>query len=93
MVDDLIYQPDQAKGFCEHVEARIVITILLEKIIRTGGIPADEEAVRQLHSFPFPATTMAGLTRWKEAIHFDDLPTALLHFPREQGQEFAERSI
>jgi integrase len=31
---------------------------------------------------------MAGLTRWKEPIHFDDLPTALFHFPCEEVQLF-----
>ena len=89
----MINQPDQAKGFTKDIQRRIVVPILGEVVIRTGGVLAEEDAVRQLHVFPFPPTTMAGLTRGKEPPHLDDLPPALVHLARQEGQQFAERGI
>ena len=60
--DDLINQPDQAQGFTQDTEGGVVVPILSKLIIHTGGVLAEKDAIRQLHVFPFPTTTMAGLT-------------------------------
>ena len=36
---------------------------------------------------------MTGLTRGKEATHLDHLPATLLDLARQEGQQFAKRSI
>ena len=91
--DDLIYQPDQAKGFRQDTQPGIVVTILRKLVGGTGGILAEEDAIRQLHVLPLPATAMTRLAGGKEAAHPDDLPAMLLDFVREQREQFAERSI
>ena len=87
--DGLINEPDQAQGFVQDVQRGIVVTILWEQVIGTGRILAEKHPIGQLHAFPFPVARVAGLTRGKEASHLDHLPTTLLNFAREQGQELA----
>ncbi len=49
--DDLINQPDQAKGFTQDTEGGVVVPILSKLIIHTGGVLAEKDAIRQLHAF------------------------------------------
>ncbi len=80
--DDLIYEPDQAQGFAQDIQRGIPVSILRELVIRTLGVLAEKNPIRQLHIFPLPAATVAGLTGRKEAVYFDHLSAALFNFAR-----------
>jgi hypothetical protein len=87
--DGLINQPDQAKGFAQDVQRRIVVPILRNLMIGTMQILAEKDAIRQFHVFPLPAARVARLAGRKEAPHLDNLPTTPLDFVGEQIQQFA----
>ena len=91
--DGLINQPDQAQGESLNTQSGVVVPILSELIIRAVRILAQKNPVRELHVLPLPPATMAGLTRWKETIHFDHPPAMLLQFARQQVQQFAQRGV
>jgi hypothetical protein len=91
--DDLINQPDQVEGFAQDVKRCVIISILLELMICAFRVLADEHPIGQLHVFPLPTATMAGLTGGEEAPHLDHLSTALLSLRLEQVQELAKRGV
>jgi hypothetical protein len=85
----LITQPDQAQGFPQDVERRILIAILRKKMLGTRWVLAEKDAIRQLHVFPFPATAMTRFRGGKEAPPLDHLPSMLLDLARQEVQQFA----
>src|SRR5215471_16295499 len=89
----LIKEPDQAKGFLEHIMTCIVIAILRELIIGTGGILTDKDAILERHPLPGPPARVTGLTGRKEAVHLDDLAASLLDLRLKQALEGSQRGI
>jgi hypothetical protein len=81
------------EGFAQDVERCVIISILLELMIGAFRVLADENPIRQLHVFPLPAATVAGLTGGEEAPHLDQLSPALLDLRVEQVQELAQRGV